>query len=654
MGGDQTEERRTESVPAATRRSAPERTLQAKLVVGRVDDPEEAAADVLAARAMSDLHRRPSLVADAPSTSGRVRRASRPGTPRGGSSPAGTTSRIHRASRPVLHDPVGGGELDGRTTGRIQAARGRGDPLPDRLQRSFEESFGQSLDDVRIHRGTDAADLSASISARAFTTGSDIFFGGGEYRPEQAAGQELIAHEVAHTVQQGATTRRMPVRREPEMGPMNGLSPTDLALFESHLMLLRSGFQVLQTTVTMLLANASAMSPVTPGAFGVVEGMKQPALGALAHLDHLQGRVAPLLTRVKDLTAHDPLAIALGMLVDTVERLPLDILKWRAMILATGPGVPVVGQVVGEVVQSASMVAGFAPTAAQLARGATNFASSGGSPKPMTSTKPKDTPPQVGGGPVPTSASASASSSSANGSGSQSGGMIGDALSSSGDNKEPKSYANINTLGAGYETESTQGSPVAEAIIEGAHRAVAAGRAPSVAAVMIKSYGWKQSDVDKYISGGHKALVRYVRPRDRVHYVAYDANPVRYGLAWENLLDTSDMFSKHSGKGFGIYVMDPGGTIYVGEHQVGLFHHSSFLSGANVAGGGEIEAVEGKIKTVTNKTGHYRSDERNLWQVLDELKSRGISLSGIKVCTMAGQKCGAAQFYAQNMPVGVA
>lgn len=57
-------------------------------------------------------------------------------------------------------------------------------------------------------------------------------------------------------------------------------------------------------------------------------------------------------------------------------------------------------------------------------------------------------------------------------------------------------------------------------------------------------------------------------------------------------------------------------------------------------------AVDGKIKVLTNKTGHYLSDEHNLWQVLDELKSRGISLSGIKVVVVSGGSMSGGVHYA--------
>ncbi len=74
--------------------------------------------------------------------------------------------------------------------------------LPDGLRSGFERSLGTSLADVRLHTDGQAASSARALGARAFATGTDISFGAGEYAPDSAAGRHLIAHEVAHTVQQ--------------------------------------------------------------------------------------------------------------------------------------------------------------------------------------------------------------------------------------------------------------------------------------------------------------------------------------------------------------------------------------------------------------------------------------------------------------------
>jgi hypothetical protein len=70
------------------------------------------------------------------------------------------------------------------------------------IQRAMEERMGDSLGDVRIHTGAQAASACESINARAFTVGNHIAFNAGEYDPESPEGQHVLAHELAHVRQQ--------------------------------------------------------------------------------------------------------------------------------------------------------------------------------------------------------------------------------------------------------------------------------------------------------------------------------------------------------------------------------------------------------------------------------------------------------------------
>ena len=101
--------------------------------------------------------------------------------------------------------------MDAGVARSIQSAKGGGAPLHDNVRSSMERGFGADFSGVRVHTGGQADALNRSLNARAFTTGSDIFFGKGQYNPGSSGGQELIAHELTHTVQQGAATvRRFP------------------------------------------------------------------------------------------------------------------------------------------------------------------------------------------------------------------------------------------------------------------------------------------------------------------------------------------------------------------------------------------------------------------------------------------------------------
>ena len=82
--------------------------------------------------------------------------------------------------------------------------RGGGKPLDTTTRSLFESRFGQDFGQVRIHTDTQAAESARAINARAYTVGQDVVFGAGQYRPERSTGQELLAHELAHTIQQRA------------------------------------------------------------------------------------------------------------------------------------------------------------------------------------------------------------------------------------------------------------------------------------------------------------------------------------------------------------------------------------------------------------------------------------------------------------------
>ncbi|MFW6063008.1 MAG: DUF4157 domain-containing protein, partial [Chloroflexota bacterium] len=106
--------------------------------------------------------------------------------------------------------PIGreGGAVDAATEQSIRQARGNGQRMPTSVRRSMERAFGADFGNVRVHTGSQSDRLNRAISARAFTTGSDIFFRQGAYDPHSRSGQQLLAHELTHVVQQGSAARR--------------------------------------------------------------------------------------------------------------------------------------------------------------------------------------------------------------------------------------------------------------------------------------------------------------------------------------------------------------------------------------------------------------------------------------------------------------
>jgi hypothetical protein len=167
----------------------------APLVVGAADDRAEREADRVADEVIARLH-------------GEGGEAHVHGA---GCGHAG----VRRAATSHAGAEVGfeGGELSADLSGRIESRRGSGSPLPGNVRRRLETGFGRSLADVRIHDDAESAALNQAVSARAFTTGRDIFFGAGEFQPDTPEGEHVLAHEAAHVVQQATGAHRTAIRR---------------------------------------------------------------------------------------------------------------------------------------------------------------------------------------------------------------------------------------------------------------------------------------------------------------------------------------------------------------------------------------------------------------------------------------------------------
>lgn len=153
-----------------------------RMVVGASTDPAEREADVMADHAMAVL--------DGGGSAAPVRHATSAG------------SKVRR----LATVGAAGGALDDSTSREIDSARGGGRPLESKIKRSMEGAFGADFSNIRMHVGAQSDDLNDRISARAFTTGNDVFVRSEDYSPSTSSGQHLLAHELAHTVQQGGST----------------------------------------------------------------------------------------------------------------------------------------------------------------------------------------------------------------------------------------------------------------------------------------------------------------------------------------------------------------------------------------------------------------------------------------------------------------
>jgi hypothetical protein len=108
----------------------------------------------------------------------------------------------------IARAPADEAEVAPRLEARVDAARTTGRRLDGAVRAQMESAFGEDFGGVRVHAGGEADSLNRAFSSRAFATGRDVFFRAGEYQPGTSQGRELIAHELAHVVQQGGADVR--------------------------------------------------------------------------------------------------------------------------------------------------------------------------------------------------------------------------------------------------------------------------------------------------------------------------------------------------------------------------------------------------------------------------------------------------------------
>ena len=193
--------------------------VQRKLAIGEPDDPLERQADQIADSVMrmpDDEHR---TSASNPVVQRACTKCDEEENEKLQAKPA-ATARTEAGNAPGIVDEV---------------LRSSGEPL-DREARAFlEPRFGQDFGQVRVHADARAAESAHAVNALAYTVGRDIVFASGRYAPQTDAGRALLAHELAHTVQQAdaAHLRRTPASKVScaNSTPLHvpGLAPVDIA-----------------------------------------------------------------------------------------------------------------------------------------------------------------------------------------------------------------------------------------------------------------------------------------------------------------------------------------------------------------------------------------------------------------------------------------
>jgi hypothetical protein len=161
---------------------------QARLEVGRVNDPAELEADQTAAEFLKWARSGPS---SADQNQLMV---------------SNQTTSARRSSSGTME--TGGFGVGGEVEQDIRREANGGQALQDSTRQQFEGFFGTDLGDVRVHADAKAAELSRTLGADAFTVGSNVFFGAGKFSPGNDSGDNLLAHELTHVVQQSRGANR--------------------------------------------------------------------------------------------------------------------------------------------------------------------------------------------------------------------------------------------------------------------------------------------------------------------------------------------------------------------------------------------------------------------------------------------------------------
>jgi hypothetical protein len=164
-------------------------------------------------------------------------------------------------------------------------------PLPASVRSYMEPRFGADFGHVRVHHDRPAAEQSAQLGAHAFTVGNHVFFGDGKFQPESDGGRELIAHELTHTIQQGAAVQRSvdatAVQRSVDPSITQRTAPkvqrlglSDALNWVANKANLIPGFRLL---TIVLGVNPVNMSPVDRSAANILRALLEliPVTGAL-------------------------------------------------------------------------------------------------------------------------------------------------------------------------------------------------------------------------------------------------------------------------------------------------------------------------------------------------------------------------------------
>lgn len=169
---------------------APPGVVQTKLAVAGANDPLEREADRVADQVIGMPDAQTSVTAGSPQLSRKCAACDEEEKAQAlQTKPAGSSGQGAREVAPIVHEVL----------------RSPGQPLDARTRAYFEPRFQHDFSRVRVHVGDRAAESAQTLNALAYTVGTDVVFASSRYTPGSTAGRRLLAHELAHVVQQSGS-----------------------------------------------------------------------------------------------------------------------------------------------------------------------------------------------------------------------------------------------------------------------------------------------------------------------------------------------------------------------------------------------------------------------------------------------------------------
>jgi hypothetical protein len=581
-------------------------TIQAKLTIGEVGDKYEQEADQTAQQVVNQINA-PAPVQSSPGQS--LQREEMPQEEELQMKP--TSGILQREEMPQeeelqmkpmvqLKPDASGMQAKPDLEASIQQAKGGGQPLSDNIKQPMEKAFGADFSGVKVHTDAHSDQLNQSIQAKAFTTGQDVFFRQGAYDPSSQGGQELIAHELTHVVQQNGTAVQRRLSNEPEHQSNQGVQVGKTPAHLSSKLTSATGIVQCGQLSDQELADAKARTSASRNFWQNLKNQTQQVAPNPSKAPFLGGNSTKFEQTTRFWKDIEPKANQQAKVRPEDQQKPRfnhqdkDVNEETKRFEEIEKGIPKDFEAIDEIAAKSVYK---------------NLRKVGENSK-------KDYDGEY-----------------------KSSGDLGMAAIKDVISRLEENHNKLKEIEQNIREITEKNVPDKEKQIEKLNEQ------KESTLTAIKDYKERLKDQEISINAETLELeesqfknykVKYLTEPERKQF----SLDISGGTISQNgkEYDTKDSFTMTSGRGSAIYVMDPNGKFYAGPHMAGRFHHSSFLAGGAVAGAGEMQVTAGKLTKISNKSGHYNPNEYQVFQTLAQLQSQGVDLNNVSLELLGNKK----------------